>query len=153
MKEVKIEVKSLEIKYEAIDGTTFDNKEECKKYEDTAKCVLLSRYNKLVVDSTTEYDLMQFGSDEQYIDIVKVNNEKDIDTIMQLFHYYNPSDYEIKYMEAKEASCKQALDTGDFLFINRGYSREDNFWIHYTMKELFDQFNDRFNSHNKDKEV
>lgn len=55
MKQIEAEKRTKVTYYEAIDGTTFLNKEECKAYEDTAKCVLLSMYNKLKRITNTEY--------------------------------------------------------------------------------------------------
>ena len=43
MKEITKEVKNTYTVYQASDGTEFNSKEECKKYEDTAKCVLLTK--------------------------------------------------------------------------------------------------------------
>ena len=54
MKQVEIENITKVTKYEAIDGTLFSSKEECVKYEETAKCVLLGKYKRLVVKSIKE---------------------------------------------------------------------------------------------------
>lgn len=42
MKTIREEVKRVEVitKYEAVDGTVFTTEEECKKYEETAKCAI-----------------------------------------------------------------------------------------------------------------
>ena len=63
MKEIIKEVKNTYTVYQAIDGTEFDSKEECKKYEDTAKCLLLTKYRPLVKKTVTEIDVFNTGSD------------------------------------------------------------------------------------------
>ena len=49
MKEISVEKTLTVRKYEAVDGTLFDDKDECQRYENTARCVLLSKYNKLII--------------------------------------------------------------------------------------------------------
>lgn len=48
MKEIIIERKVYDKEYEAIDGSVFPTKELCQKYEDSFKCVLNERFNKIV---------------------------------------------------------------------------------------------------------
>lgn len=88
----KIEVKREEIVtlYEAVDGTTFKNEEECMKYEQSAKGVLISKYLPLVVDVTTEYKLFGCGDDDYTVELVKIEESEDIDTVMQLWICCNP---------------------------------------------------------------
>lgn len=116
--------------YQALDGTEFKSKEECTKYEESAKCVLFYKYNKLVVKSVCEETIFKTGCCDDIIDIVKINAQSDkaqsdIDLIMQIFFYFNhnPDDTRIKRVENL---CKEAI--GNFLFIHRGYDNE-NFWI------------------------
>lgn len=77
------------IEYIANDGTIFDNKEECSKYERTCECVIRSAYKKLVVGSFTQYELFGFGSDEISYDIVKVNTMEDLDSLNKMIKYYD----------------------------------------------------------------
>lgn len=135
MKIVKEEKKYTVEVYEAIDGTVFSTKEECVKYEESAKCVLFSRYKSLVVKETTESALYKAGSDDR-IDVIKINEEKDIDVVMQLYYYYNNSDYALEQGERMVKSCLKALSEKDYLIIYRGYEDEDNFWIRCTIGEL-----------------
>lgn len=46
MKEINVKQEVFVTKYEAMDGKQFTSKEECKKYEDSALCVLTSRYKE-----------------------------------------------------------------------------------------------------------
>lgn len=135
MKQIEVENVTKVIKYEAIDGTVFSTKEECVKYEESAKCVLFSKYKSLVVKETTESALYKAGSDDR-IDVIKINEEKDIDVVMQLYYYYNNSDYALKQGERMIKSCFKALSEKDYLIIYRGYEDEDGFWIRSTIGEL-----------------
>lgn len=136
MKQIEIENVTKVIKYEAIDGTVFSTKEECTRYEESAKCVLFSRYKSLVVKETTEEALYKAGSDEYNIDVVRINEEKDIDTVMQLYYYYNNYKSAIEQGEKIKEACLKALLEKDYLIIYRGYYDEDNFWIRGTVGEL-----------------
>lgn len=135
MKKIEVENVTKVIKYEAIDGTVFSTKEECVKYEESAKCVLFSKYKSLVVKETTESALYKAGSDDR-IDVIKINEEKDIDVVMQLYYYYNNSDYALEQGEKIIKSCFKALSEKDYLIIYRGYEDEDDFWIRSTIREL-----------------
>lgn len=136
MKPVEIEKITKVTHYEAIDGTTFTTKEECVRYEESAKCVLFSRYRSLVVKETTEEALYKAGSDEYKVEVIRINEEKDIDAVMQLHYYYNNSKYAIEQGEKIKESCLKALSEKDYLIIYRGYYDEDSFWIRGTVGEL-----------------
>lgn len=136
MKTVEIEQITKVLKYEAVDGTIFSTKEECVRYEESAKCVLFGKYKGLVVKETTEEALYKAGSDEYKVEIVKINEEKDVDAVMQLYYYYNTSKYSIEQGEKMKESCLKALSEKDYLIIYRGYYDEDSFWIRGTVGEL-----------------
>lgn len=153
MKAIQTEetITTIITKYEAIDGTIFESKDECKKYEDTAICVLRSRYNPLVITSTTEYDLFQVGSDECVIDVIKLQSEQDVDTILQLCHYY--------HNWLKEDKCKdrlqkisirinKAFSENDYLFISKGWE-SDNFMPLFTYMQFADHIISKLNSNDK----
>ena len=136
MKEVVIEKIVKETQYEAIDGTIFINREECIQYDNTARAVLFSKYNKLVLKRMSEYALFSCDSDDYEIEIISVNNSEDIKTVMQLVGLESPyllkkehQDKYIKYMETLE----YALKNNDLIFIYRGY-QNDNFCIDGTLK-------------------
>ena len=60
--------------YEANDGTQFQTMEECEKYENTAKCALLIRYNKLVLKSLMESDIFTAGNEDYIVDIIEMKS-------------------------------------------------------------------------------
>ena len=137
MKEIVIEKIVKETQYEAIDGTIFINRDECIKYDNTARAVILSKYNKLVLKRMSEYALFGSGSEDYEIEIISVNSSEDIKTVMQLAGLENPyllkkerQDNYTKYMETLE----YALKNNDLVFIYRGY-QNDNFCIDGTLKD------------------
>lgn len=149
MKPVEIEKITKVTHYEAIDGTTFTTKEECVRYEESAKCVLLSRYKGMVVKQTNEDAFYKAGSDEFELDIVKLKDDSSINIIMQLYHYYNTGEYAKTHAESVEKSCARALEEDDFLIIYRGDSYDDRFWVRGTRNELFEHINSICNETNK----
>ena len=68
--------------YIAKDGTVFRDAEECKKYEETCRCVLRTDYKRLVKGTVNEYDLFYENGCEDYeYDIVEIKNETDREVI------------------------------------------------------------------------
>lgn len=125
--------------YRASDGTEFYSKEECEKYENSAKAVLFTRYNSLIVRSGSEYELFGFGCDDNVIDVVKVETPKDIDIILQLEALL----YSTNNLERYKEILKEALEKETKVLIFRGYNKEDfSVWTGET--ELFDKINKIF---------
>lgn len=125
MKEIKEEVKTYNIKYEAIDGSVFNSKEECEKYENTAKVVLRSKFKKLVLSETTEYDLFNVGTDDSTLYLVKMSSEADADTVKQLYLVCNEwlakSDNSKKYIDTSFDTIDKAFKEDDILFVGENY--------------------------------
>lgn len=137
MKEVQKEIKKHITIYEAIDGTEFKSKEECIKYEESAKCVLIAKYNKLVVRSCVESDIFGcIGSEEETINIVKLNSLSDIDTILKLIALYYPSAAkDTEWMQKKEDRLTDAYNSNSLVVIGRGYEG-DGFYLSFTFNEI-----------------
>lgn len=133
MKSVSKEVTNTIYGWEAIDGTFFDNKEECQKYENSAKTVILAKYNKLVIKSGSEDKLFYIGCGDNIVDIVKISKPSDIDVILQLYTLINGTPSEDS-LNKQITRCKHALNTNDYLFINRGYDN-DYFWVMDTLTD------------------
>lgn len=133
MKSVSKEVTNTVCGWEAIDGTFFENKEECKKYENSAKTVILAKYNKLVIKSGSEEELFYIGCGDNIVDIVKISKYSDIDIILQLYTLINGTPSEDSLNKQTER-CERALDTRDYLFISRGYD-DDYFWVMDTLTD------------------
>ena len=142
MKPIEIEKVTKVTHYEAIDGTTFTTEEECVKYEDTAKCVLLTKYKPLVKRTASECDIFNTGSDEYMIDILQyLSSESDIDILIQLHRLYcsnrNLNDDFYNKMRSKLEKC---LKNRDIILIGRGteYDGYDNFYILTTLQDITD---------------
>lgn len=84
MKELK-RTETIEkiIGYEANDGTRFDSKEECKKYEKSALGVVYERFKKLIVKEIYESSVFTnqgYGSEEYVYYLIDIKDENDVDT-------------------------------------------------------------------------
>lgn len=131
MKEIKEEIKRVEYitKYEAIDGTLFEDANECRKYENSARAVLLSRYKTLVINKFCEDGLFGVGSCDYDIDIVKVTDSEDIDLVLQLLILYNPHiEKDQERLTSYRKQLNTAMEDDDVVFIGRGYD-DDSFYI------------------------
>lgn len=141
IKEV-IETKTYEL-YIASDGTEFTNIEECKRYEDTAKCVLLSKYKNWVIKSTNEWEIFDAGCEESYIDIIRVSEDK-IDTILQLTKLLGYTNEE--RLQKDRARLESFI--GELVLIGRGDTYEENFWIKNSLKFYVDKLTNLYNENN-----
>ena len=125
MKEIREEVKTYNIKYKATDGCVFNSKEECEKYENTAKVVLKSKFKKLVLSETSEYNLFDVGSDENLVYVVKMHSAADADTVKQLYLACNDwllkQDSNKEYINRNFGTIDKAFKEDDILFVGENY--------------------------------
>ena len=142
MKPIEIEKVTKVTRYEAIDGTTFTTEEECVKYEDTAKCVLLTKYKPLVKRTASECDIFNTGSDEYMIDILQyLSSESDIDILIQLHKLYCSSrKFNDDFYNKMRSKLEKCLKNRDIVLIGRGteYDGYDNFYILTTLQDIID---------------
>ena len=142
MKPIEIEKVTKVTRYEAIDGTTFTTEEECVKYEDTAKCVLLTKYKPLVKRTASECDIFNTGSDEYMIDILQyLSSESDIDILIQLHRLYCSSrNFNDDFYNKMRSKLEKCLKNRDIVLIGRGteYDGYDNFYILTTLQDITD---------------
>lgn len=135
MKEITITKTWNEVIYQAIDGTKFTSKDECIKYDNTARAVIMSEYNELIISRTNEYELLGMGNSDAGIDVVGVKTYRDRQVIKKALIYNNQwlteesnKDRLINlYNLINEAEIKKIP-----LIVNRGYEN-DNFWITNTV--------------------
>lgn len=136
MKEHKIEKTKVEViyEYEAIDGSIFKSKEECVKYEESAKMVAYSKYLPLVISRKSEFGIYDVGSEEYEIDIIKINQLEDIDNILQMYSLYHPYRDEKNILQERDKLNKW-FDDREIVFIGRGcvYDNYDRFEFLGTM--------------------
>lgn len=82
MKELKrTETIEKVIGYEADDGTYFDSKEECEKYEKSAFAVVYMRFRKLVVKELRECEVFEnqgYGSEEYVYFLIDIKDDNDV---------------------------------------------------------------------------
>lgn len=142
MKPIEIEKVTKVTHYEAIDGTTFTTEEECVKYEDTAKCVLLTKYKPLVKRTASECDIFNTGSDEYMIDILQyLSSESDIDILIQLHRLYcSDRNFNDDFYDKMRSKLEKCLKNRDIILIGRGteYDGYDNFYILTTLQDITD---------------
>lgn len=78
-----------EVKFQANDGTMFNDEKDCKIYEESYLGLLKAEYAKMEKVEMYESDFLKFtGSDDYLISIVKVNTDKDVDTLLKLNLYF-----------------------------------------------------------------
>lgn len=133
MKQISVPITTYREHFEATDGTQFDTKEECQKYESSAKCALLSRYKKLAVNRDTEYNLIGYGSDDSNVEICVVNSMDDVNIILQLVALYGSN-----ITDEKRNSVIRAMENKELLLIYRGYNN-DGFYVESTKEELIER--------------
>lgn len=123
MKEIKKERTVFDCEYEAYDGSIFKTKEECIKYEETAKCVIRKKFNDLIEHSSDECSLFNCGSDDYTIDFVKSNTQDAVNAIMQMLELYNANDDRARKL------IKEAQENSDYLLIGHNSYDEDYYYI------------------------
>ena len=142
MKEITKEKKSTYTVYQAVDGTEFNSIEECQKYEDTAKCLLLTKYKPLVKRTVSEYDIFNTGSEEYMVDILQyLSSESDIDILIQLNRlYYSGRKSDDAFYDKMRSKLEKCLKNRDIVLIGRGteYDGYDTFYIFTTLQEITD---------------
>lgn len=142
MKEVKIEEKVITTKYEAIDGELFSTKNQCETYEETVACLLKSKIKKLVIkDELNSEDLFGFYVCEEYLSLLKINTQEDIDNILKLYYYYYPHCNAARF----EALLTDALNNDDIIIwkqFDPNISGEEGFEILTTINKLKQSLDD-----------
>lgn len=120
------------IGYEANDGTRFDSKEECQKYEKSALSVVKERFKRLIVGETYEDDLMNAGCEDGIWYIIKIKNGDDVNTAA---------------MYGSLRGCSGAIVTDDDIgkeVVIGTY--DDYFWRVGTLDEIINRIKTSFNS-------
>lgn len=141
MKEVSIEQKTYIKKWEATDGTQFNSREDCEKYENSAKCVILTKYKDFVIKESDEYHLFGVGNEDCQVDVVRVPNEKAIDVIFQAFCFFRDWDSDENKEKARK-TITNAFEYNDFLLIGNDYEL-NNFYIIGTLDNVIEQIKER----------
>lgn len=140
MKRVEVTVETTKVVYEAYDGNQFADMEECSEYEESAKCALLSKYNKYIIRKTTECDLFYAGSEDYDYDVVTIPDDYAEQVILQVLYLFNPCLREENNKKDNERCVNRvsrAKEEKDYLFISRGYrgDGDDSFYPTCTFNE------------------
>ena len=137
--EVKKITKTVEevVGYVAYDGTEFKDRDECCKYEGTAKAIIHKRFKELVVRDIVGIDLADEGSayvcagiDEcWHYALVRIKDENDLKAAQM-------------YKELEQKSAIRDFTTNDIgcdLIVGIG-ENYDYCWIYGTFEECIDNF-------------
>lgn len=88
--EIKKQIVTIETKFQANDGTMFNDEKECKIYEESYIALLKADYAKLNKRQVFESDFLIFAGCEDYtLEIVDVNTDGDIELLLKLQMYFN----------------------------------------------------------------
>lgn len=137
MEEIKKEKIVFDYEYKAYDGTIFKNKEECEKYEETAKCVIRKKFNDLIEHRSNECALFSCGSEEYIVDFIKPTTQNAADTIMQILEISgNNNNRAIKLI-------KEAQEHNDYLLIGHDSYDEDCYYIWGTRNGIFNTIKEK----------
>ena len=133
------------LRYKAIDGTIFSSEEECRKYENTCKCILNAKYKDYIIVSDIEYNIFNIGSEVCILDIVKVPNQQAVDNILQMAILINTTK-EAEFFDKLRERIVKCMNNNDYLIIAKG---ENNtcFWVeNHSFKEYINHLNNLINS-------
>ena len=134
MKEVTKEKVQKYTVYEALDGTEFNDKAECQKYEESAKGVIRARIAKLTVGKATEWDLLA-GSDDHEVVGIKMQNERDLEYVKQFFMMECSWYGEVRTKEIFDV-IEKAYDDNDIVLFSINCDG-DYYWIN-SRKNIVD---------------
>lgn len=128
MKEIEVETIVKEKQYQAVDGTIFSDKDECRRYEESARGVLEGRFSSLIVNKQNSWELNK-GYDDHDVYGVKIESSEDMATVLQLYYIDHPyilrKDGAYKeYQERYENLVEQAYRTKDILLMGRNCDGE-----------------------------
>lgn len=139
MKEIKINEVNSTFKYQAIDGEVFDDKEQCKKYEASALCLIKSRIIKCKVGTPHDAWKLMGGYDDHLVQGYRVTTEREADYFIQWIFSMSgwwSEEQKLKFIE----DIEKALATGDIILV--GINCEDEPYYINTRQNIIDQLKD-----------
>lgn len=84
VEEVKREVIEKHVTYEAVDGTTWTNKQMCEEYENNMSVILLGKVKEFSINNSCNFDWFESSSEDIY-DVVVPTEESHINILNQLY--------------------------------------------------------------------
>ena len=100
----EIRTKTIEKKetfYVSFDDIEFYNEEECKKYEESACGMLLSKLMECEINRGNECDFFD-GNDENQVRVLVPTCQKHLDIINQLYHMWYPKQLDDTFVTQKD---------------------------------------------------
>lgn len=76
----------VRVEYVAEDGTEFRSEDECRKYEESALFVVRQRLKRLNKKYASQYSLLDFGSEDDEIEIFDIQTQEDLDDLKKYLH-------------------------------------------------------------------
>lgn len=146
MKEIKEELKrevvDTYIHWEAVDGTVFEQKEECEKYEKSALGMLRGKINKLIVGKADNaWDLMG-GNEDSSVVAILLAKEKDADTFLQWLYLecsWLLNDTMKERKEEIETTVRDAYNSKDVILMGINY--DGDYYFINSRKNIIDNLN------------
>ena len=141
MKEVEFKKETIEYikKYVAYDEEVFDSKEECQKYENSAKCILKHRFKQHVINDTfNEWDLLSTGDSDHLIDIVEIPDDDAIKDIVQYYSFCHSYMTE-ECLEKFTSKVKKAYNEEELLIF--GYNYENDLYFIDSRNNIVSRLN------------
>ena len=117
MKEIK-QTRTIEeiTGYEAEDGKWFKTKEECEKYEQSAKCAIKTAFNKLILETWKECELWEeygYGGEEYEYWVIEIKDENELKVANQFAkdtkspYDFSPSDIGKRFLISAGYCCEE----------------------------------------------
>lgn len=113
MKRIEKEITNVIYQYESVDGKTFDNEEDCKKWEQSYESVVVASFNKIHHIDACGVDLGIPYASEDYCMVVL--RPKNFDEIVVINSYIKIKTHELNI------TWLDASDIGKTLILNFGY--------------------------------
>ena len=128
----------VRVEYVAEDGTVFYSMAECQTYEESALFVISKQLKKLNSEWTSEYSLVEAGSEENELEIFDVQTQEDLDNLKRYLYLKSIKN------GATDKSIQDAFTSvngkrSNFVFDNVTYGHEvmvfwsydnDWFWVY-----------------------
>ena len=128
MKEKKVEQVTYKMVYVSVDGTEFDDKDECLKYDKSALGILKGRIKEMSLSELSEDDLFHTGSCDNMVYACIPKSNEDIDTIKRLLSLLGNNEERISRLKYDQV--------GKIVFVYLGYA-DDWAWFR-TLDDMID---------------
>ena len=138
MKEIKTERTVYDISYEAVDGTSFTNKEECEKYDNSALGVLRGKVKEFAVNKPVdEWELL--GGEDHMVIGFAIPHPHQIDIFLQWLllecPWYSNEHHVERWAEIQQI-IKKTQEQGDIILM--GQNCDGDFYFINSRQNIID---------------